>query len=61
MFKNFLIGQMLKSKKFWYTVASIVVPIIMTYLGVDEETARNLFYASLTLVIGQGIADSGKK
>jgi hypothetical protein len=61
MFKKWLISQIFKSKKFWYTVSSIVVPIIMTYLGVDEETARNLFYASLTLVIGQGIADSGKK
>ena len=61
MFKKWLIAQIFKSKKFWYTVSSIVVPIIMTYLGVDEETARNLFYASLTFVIGQGIADSGKK
>ena len=60
MFKNFLIGQMLKSKKFWYAVSSIVIPIIVTYLGVDEETASNLFYACLTLVVGQGIADSAK-
>ena len=42
MFKNFLIGQMLKSKKFWYAVSSIVVPLI-------------------TLVVGQGIADSARK
>ena len=60
MFKNFLIGQMLKSKKFWYAVSSIVIPIIVTYLGVDEETVSNLFYACLTLVVGQGIADSAK-
>ena len=59
--KKWLISQMFKSKKFWYAVASIVVPIIVTYLGVDEATATNLFYAALTLVIGQGIADSGKK
>ena len=61
MFKNFLIGQMLKSKKFWYAVSSIVIPILVTYLGVDEATATNLFYACLTLVLGQGIADSAKK
>ena len=61
MFKKWLIAQIFKSKKFWYAVSSIVVPILVAYLGVDEETARNLFYASLTLVIGQGIADSGKK
>jgi hypothetical protein len=59
--KKWLIATMFKSKKFWYAVASIVVPIIVTYLGVDEETAKNLFYAALTLVVGQGIADSGKK
>ena len=59
--KKWLIAAMLKSKKFWYAVASIVVPIIVTYLGVDEATATNLFYAALTLVVGQGIADSGKQ
>ena len=61
MFKNFLIGQMLKSKKFWYAVSSIVVRLLVTYLGVDEATATNLFYACLTLVVGQGIADSARK
>tara|TARA_R110001606_G_scaffold34006_1_gene100840 strand:- start:260 stop:442 length:183 start_codon:yes stop_codon:yes gene_type:complete len=59
--KKWLISTMFSSKKFWYAVASIVVPLIVTYLGVDEETAKNLFYAALTLVVGQGIADSGKK
>jgi hypothetical protein len=59
--KKWLIATMFKSKEFWYAVASIVVPIIVTYLGVDEATATNLFYAALTLVVGQGIADSGKK
>ena len=60
MFKNFLIGQMMKSKKFWYAVSSIVIPLLVTYLGGDEATASNLFYACLTLVVGQGIADSAK-
>jgi hypothetical protein len=59
--KKWLISTMFSSKKFWYAVASIVVPLIVTYLGVDEATANNLFYAALTLVVGQGIADSGKK
>jgi hypothetical protein len=60
-FSKLLISKMFKSKKFWYAVSSIVVPIIVTYLGVDEATAQNLFYAALTLVVGQGIADVGKK
>ena len=60
-FAKLLISNMFKSKKFWYAVSSVVVPIIVTYLGVDEATAQNLFYAALTLVVGQGIADVGKK
>ena len=59
--KNWLILTMFKSKKFWYAVSSIVVPIIVTHLGVDEGTATNLFYACLALVLGQGIADSARK
>ena len=59
--EKFLIGQMFKSKKFWYAVSSVVVPVIVTFLGVDEETATTLYYALLTLVVGQGIADVAKK
>ena len=59
--KNWLILTMMKSKKFWYAVSSIVVPILVQYLGVDEATASNLFYACLALVLGQGIADSARK
>ena len=60
-FSKLLISKMFKSKKFWYAVSSVVVPIIVTHFGVDEATAQNLFYAALTLVVGQGIADVGKK
>ena len=59
--EKFLIGQMFKSKKFWYAVSSVVVPVIVTFLGVDEATATNLYYALLTLVVGQGIADVAKR
>jgi len=58
---KYLIGQMFKSKKFWYAVSSVVVPALVTYLGVDEATATNLYYAILTLILGQGIADIAKK
>jgi len=51
---------MFKSKKFWYAVSAVVVPAIVTYLGVDEETATNLFHATLVLILGQGIADISK-
>ena len=59
--KNWLIKQMLKSKKFWYAVSSVVIPALVTYLGVDETTAKDLYYAILTLIVGQGIADVAKK
>ncbi len=59
--EKYLIGKMLKSKKFWYAISSVVVPAIVTLLGVDEETATNLFQALLVLVVGQGIADVGKR
>ena len=59
--KNLVLGAILKSKKFWYAIGSIVIPLIVTWLGVDEETATNVFYAAIALVVGQGIADSGKK
>jgi|TARA_B100001094_G_C18189440_1_gene806090 hypothetical protein len=59
--QKLVLGQMFKSKKFWYAISSIVVPIICNTLGMDEETATKMFYSLLTLVLGQGIADSGKK
>ena len=59
--KTWLITTMLKSKKFWYAVSSIVVPGIVTFLGVSPETAQEIFYAALTLVLGQGIADAAKR
>tara|TARA_R110001632_G_scaffold177508_1_gene297214 strand:+ start:272 stop:466 length:195 start_codon:yes stop_codon:yes gene_type:complete len=60
-FQKYLIGQMVKSKKFWYAISSVVVPAIVTYLGVDDVTARELYHAILVLIVGQGIADVAKK
>lgn len=65
MLKNWLqtliVNGMFSSKKFWYAIGSVIIPVIMTKLGVDELTASNLFYALLTLVLGQGLADMNKK
>jgi len=58
--KDWLIKQMFSSKKFWYAIGSILIPAIVTYLGVDETTATNIYYAALTLIVGQGIADIKK-
>ena len=59
--KNWLILAMMKSKKFWYAISSVIVPALVTYVGVDEETATNLYHAILVLILGQGIADVSKK
>ena len=59
--EKYLIGKMLKSKKFWYAISSVVVPAIVTMLGVDESTAKELYHAILVLIVGQGIADVAKK
>jgi len=59
--QKYLIGQMFKSKKFWYAISSVVVPALVTFLGVDEQIATNLYQAILVLIVGQGIADVAKK
>jgi hypothetical protein len=59
--KNWIILTMMKSKKFWYAISAVVIPAIVTYLGVDEETATNLYHAILVLILGQDIADISKK
>ena len=58
---KYLIGKMIKSKKFWYAVSSVAVPALVKFLGVDVETANNLFIALLTLCGAQGLADVAKK
>ena len=60
-FQALFVKGIFTSKKFIYAISSVIVPVIMTNLGVDETTATNLFYALLTLVLGQGIADINKK
>ena len=42
----------LESKRFWMLVAAVVVPWFQDTLGIDPETARNVFYALLALVVG---------
>ncbi len=59
--KDWVLKQIFKSKKFWYAVGSILIPLIATYLGVAEETAQEIFYAGMALILGQGIADINKK
>jgi|TARA_X000001388_G_scaffold77608_1_gene79434 hypothetical protein len=58
--KQYLIMTILKSKKVWYTIAAIVVPIVAEALGTDEQSVSNIFWALVALTGAQGVADFGK-
>tara|TARA_R110000851_G_scaffold30062_5_gene82190 strand:+ start:4289 stop:4504 length:216 start_codon:yes stop_codon:yes gene_type:complete len=60
-FLNLFVKQIFTSKKFIYAISSVIVPGIVTLLGVDEQTATNLFIALLSLAGFQGLADLGKE
>ncbi len=58
--KEYLIMTILKSKKVWYTIAAIVVPLVAEALGTDEQSVSNIFWALVALTGAQGVADLGK-
>ena len=59
--KNFLLGKMVKSKKFWYTVIGCLTTLLSDCFGLNPEEVNNMLMSLAALVVGQGIADSGKK
>jgi len=56
-----MLKKIFNSKKFWYTVSAIFVPIISVKLGLTEGEVEKVYYAILALILGQGIADISKK
>ena len=58
--KEWLLMTMLQSKKVWYTIAAIVIPLIAKSLDVDETSVSNIFWALVSLTGAQGIADMGE-
>ena len=56
-----ILKKMFNSKKFWYTISAIFVPFISAKLGLSEAEVEKVYYAILTLILGQGIADITKK
>ena len=56
-----ILKKIFNSKKFWYTVGAIFVPSIAAKLGLSEAEVEKVYYAILTLILGQGIADISKK
>jgi|TARA_R100001463_G_scaffold18004_1_gene45338 uncharacterized membrane protein YqaE (UPF0057 family) len=55
-----ILKKMVDSKKFWYTLGAIFVPFVSVKLGLTEGEIEKVYYAILTLILGQGIADIKK-
>ena len=58
--KNYIITQLLSSKKVWLGISSILVPIIATWLGVDETSVSQIWWSFIAMLGGQAAADWGK-
>ena len=58
--KNYIITQLLTSKKVWIGISSIVVPLIASALGADEDAVSKVWYSLLAMLFGQSLADLGK-
>ena len=55
-----ILKKMFNSKKFWYTVGAVFVPFVAVKLGLTEGEIEKVYYAILTLILGQGLADIKK-
>ena len=58
--KNYIIKQLLTSKKVWLGISSIVVPLIAASLGVDESSVSDIWWSLIAMLGGQSLADFGK-
>ena len=58
--KNYIITQLLTSKKVWLGIASIVIPMIANYLNVDEASVSQIWWSLIAMLGGQAAADWGK-
>tara|TARA_R100000458_G_scaffold44445_1_gene42515 strand:+ start:420 stop:617 length:198 start_codon:yes stop_codon:yes gene_type:complete len=59
--KNYIISQLLSSKKVWLGISSILIPMIATWLGVDEESISKIWWSLIAMLGGQSLADLGKE
>jgi len=55
-----ILKKMFDSRKFWYAISAVFVPFIAAKLGLSEAEVQKVYYAILTLILGQGIADIKK-
>ena len=59
--KQFILMKLLKSKKIWLGISSIIIPMIANFLGVDEEAVSKMYWSILAMLLGQSFADFGKE
>ena len=58
--KNYIITQLLTSKKVWLGLASIIIPLIANALNVDEDSVSKIWWSLIAMLGGQSFADFGK-
>ena len=58
--QKYIITKLLTSKKVWLGISSILIPIIATFLGADEEAVSNIWWSLIAMLGGQSLADFGK-
>ena len=58
--KNYIITQLLTSKKVWLGISSIVIPLIASTLGVDASSESDIWWSLIAMLGGQSLADFGK-
>ena len=58
--KNYIITQLLTSKKVWLGISSILIPMIASALGVDEASVSTIWWSLIAMLGGQSLADFGK-
>jgi|TARA_R100001143_G_scaffold40817_1_gene37180 hypothetical protein len=58
---NNLMLKMFGSRKFWYTCVGILTTVLSDKFGLNPAEVKNILIAISSLVIGQGVADIGKK
>ena len=58
--KNYILTQLLSSKKVWLGISSIVIPMIASALGVDETSVSQIWWSLIAMLGGQSLADLGK-
>ena len=58
--QNYIIKQLLSSKKVWLGISSIVIPIVASWLGVDETSVSQIWWSLIAMLGCQSLADFGK-